>query len=90
MKLSRLKVELIVTILVIAICLSGWWFIFTKDQRKVATEYKQLVRIANRQAIEIVIIEQAEKLTNYRQQMIKNQRQAKQKSEQELTKLPKG
>ncbi len=48
---------------------SIWWSESTRDRRKADAEYETLVRIAERQAVEIAIIEQASKLSNYKQQI---------------------
>jgi len=47
----------------------GWWFVSTRDARKAEAEYEMLMKFAQRQAIEIAIIEQRSKLLNYQQQM---------------------
>ena len=70
--MKKWKYELVGVGLVL--CLAGgiWWFHSTKAERKANAEYKQLLRFAQRQAIEIAVIEQASKLENYKQQMAAN------------------
>lgn len=54
--------ELIVVVVVLLIGGAGWWFNSTKDERQADAQYEQLVKFANRQAVEIAVIEQAAKL----------------------------
>ena len=60
MKNVKDKIIIVLILAVIAICVS--WFISTKGLRAEQREYKELVRIANRQAVEIAIIEQTYKM----------------------------
>ncbi len=69
MKLSKVKIELVVIVLLIIVGLGAWWFVATKDARFSKSQYKQMVRVANRQAVEIAIIEQGAKLRGYKQQI---------------------
>jgi len=65
---SLKKIIIVICVLVVAAG-SIWWLVFTKDVRIKKAEYKLLVRFAQRQAVEIAIIEQRSKLLNYQQQM---------------------
>lgn len=58
-------------IVVVVLCVAGgiWWHQSTKEQRRADAQYEQLIKFANRQAVEIAIIEQASKLEDYKQQM---------------------
>ena len=58
-----------IVIVVCILCLAAYWFISTNDRRVKDAEYETLVRVAERQAVEIAIIEQASKLANYKQQI---------------------
>ena len=59
--------KVIIFIAMLAIVIGGAkWFKDTKPKRKAEAQYKELVRIANRQEVEIAIIEQAVKLKQYR------------------------
>ncbi len=62
------KIVWIIVILLIASAI-GYHRYSTRDERKVEAEYELLIRFANRQAVEIAIIEQRSKLLNYQQQM---------------------
>ena len=72
----------VVSFVVIVLLLIGggivWRIESTKDIRKQKTDYKNLVKFAQRQAVEIAIIEQASKLANYKQQISQNQNPAPQ------------
>lgn len=57
MKLNKWKIGIVVLV-----ALGVWWFIETAPKRKVAAEFKNLVRVANRQEVEIAIIKQAVEL----------------------------
>lgn len=60
--MKKWKLELI--IVVVLLCMGGciWWSVSTKDARKAKAQYEQLLNYANRQAVEIAVIEQAAKL----------------------------
>ena len=59
--------KVIIFIAMLAIVIGGAkWLKDTKPKRKAEAQYKELVRIANRQEVEIAIIEQAVKLKQYR------------------------
>lgn len=66
--------ELIVIAVVICVGLGIWWFVATKDQRAAEAQFKQLVKIANRQAVEIAVIRQAAELEQLKRTLAKNQR----------------
>jgi hypothetical protein len=70
--MKKWKVEIGVVVLLIIAGLGTWWFIATKDSRLANAQYSKLFKYAQRQAIEIAIIEQANKLENYKQQIEKN------------------
>jgi hypothetical protein len=57
--MSKFKIELAVVALLVVIGLSCWWVVKTSPERKVKAQYKNLVRFANRQEVEIAIIKQA-------------------------------
>ena len=69
MKIRKWTYELIVVVVVLLIGGAGWWFNSTKDERAASAQYEQLLKFANRQAVEIAIIEQRSKLLNYQQQI---------------------
>ncbi len=73
MKLGKWTCEVIIVVVLLCVGLGVWWFVSTKDQRAAKAQYEQLVRYANRQAVQIAIIEQASKLENYKQQLAKRQ-----------------
>ena len=59
--------KVVIFIAMLAIVAGGAkWFKDTAPSRKVKAQYKELVRIANRQEVEIAIIEQAVKLKQYK------------------------
>lgn len=66
--LNMKKIGLIIVILLVVICV-GYNRYSTIDSRKADAEYETLLKIANRQAVEIAIIEQQSKLLGYKQQM---------------------
>ncbi len=69
MKLSKWKWEVIVISLVVAIGLACWWADSTKAQRAEDKEIEVIIKYAQRQALEIAIIEQSSKLANYKRQL---------------------
>ncbi len=69
MKLSKFKIEIVIVVVLLCVVSGVWWFIATKNERATATEIKMMVDYAQRQALEIAIIEQASKLTDYRKQL---------------------
>ena len=73
MKIRKWTYELIAVVVVLLIGGAGWWFNSTKDERQASAQYEQLLKFANRQAVEIAIIEQASKLEDYKQQMAASQ-----------------
>ncbi len=78
------KVVIVVGVLVI-VGFGLWWFNSTKDIRAAEAEYEQLVRFADRQAVEIAIIEQSSKLKNYKLQIAENQRALEEKLSRTVT-----
>ncbi len=59
--------KVVIFIAMLAIVVGGAkWFKDTKPKRKAEAQYRELVRIANRQEVEIAIIEQAVKLKQYK------------------------
>ncbi len=72
-----LNVKKIVIIVVMLLVVSGlvYWFVATKETRAANAEYEVLVKHAQRQAVEIAIIEQSSKLQDYRQQLAKMQQE---------------
>ncbi len=53
---------------------SGFWWNSKKDERAAEAELETLIKFAQRQALEIVIIEQASKLTDYKWQIASQQK----------------
>ncbi len=59
-------------LILMAVVLGGiWWCMETAPQRKTKAEIKVLVDFAQRQALEIAIIEQSVKLAEYKRQIAK-------------------
>ena len=56
-------------VLVLIIAGSAYWWDSTKDERMAKAELETMIKYVQRQALEIAIIEQASKLTDYRQQL---------------------
>jgi len=54
--------EIIVVFVLVVVGLGIWWFVSTKNTRALEAQYEQLIKIANRQAVEIAIIQQAAEL----------------------------
>lgn len=61
---------------------TAFWWNSTKDERAEKAEIETMIKFAQRQALEIAIIEQASKLRDYKQQMAKAE-QAKQQTQQQ-------
>jgi predicted negative regulator of RcsB-dependent stress response len=66
--------ELIIVVALACIGLGTWWFIDTKDARLANAKYEQLVKYAQRQSVEIAIIEQAAKIEKYKLQLTEKQK----------------
>ena len=64
-----MKKLVIIVVLVVAFCGGVAWYMETAPQRKAKAEIKVLVDFAQRQALEIAIIEQSAKLAGYKRQM---------------------
>lgn len=77
MEISKRTLVLIAAVL---LCVGGsvWYYVSTNDVRKADAQFEQLVKLANRQAVEIAVIEQTSKLQNYRQQIAQAQKKQKQ------------
>ncbi len=69
MKLSKWSYELIIVAVLVMVGLGTWWYVDTAPQRKADAEVEIMIKYAQRQALEIAIIEQASKLTDYRKQL---------------------
>ncbi len=67
--MKKWKLELIIVAILLAVGLGVWWFVATKDERSQEAEIEIMIKYAQRQALEIAIIEQASKLTDYRKQL---------------------
>ena len=80
------KIGFVIVILLI-VGVVGYNRYSTKDVRKAKVEYKMMVRFADKQAVEIAIIEQSSKLENYKQQLVQNQRVAREKISQAMKPL---
>lgn len=66
--------KVVVVIILIAVIAGGvWWYVDGAPQRKAEAEIKTMIKFAQRQALEIAIIEQSSKLADYRQQLAKMQ-----------------
>ncbi len=69
----NLKKLVIVVLVIVVFCGGVVWYMETAPQRKTKAEIKVLVDFAQRQALEIAIIEQSAKLANYKRQMVASQ-----------------
>ena len=69
-----LKKIVIIAAILLVVGGSVYWFVSTKNVRTRKSEYKALIRYAQRQLVEIAIIEQTSKLENYKQQIAENQK----------------
>ena len=67
--MKKWKIELIVVLVLAISGLIVWNHINTKPDREAESQRTLLVKFAEKQALEIRIIEQASKLTQYKQQM---------------------
>ncbi len=73
MNLNTKKV--VVSLVLLGVVLGGvWCYVDSAPQRKSDAEIEAMIDFAQRQALEITIIEQAVKLQNYKQQIAKNQK----------------
>ena len=64
--------KVVAVIVLIAVIVGGvWWYADGAPQRKADAEIEALIKYAQRQALEIAIIEQASKLADYKQQLAK-------------------
>ncbi len=72
-----ITVNLKKTIIIVAVILVAvgcvWRFVATEDERKARAQYKQLEKFANRQAVEIAVIEQAARLQQLKRAIKKAQ-----------------
>ena len=66
------KKVVIAVLLIVVFCGGIAWFMETAPKRKVKAEIKVLVDFAQRQALEIAIIEQSVKLAQYKRQIAKS------------------
>ena len=74
MRKSKWTYEVIIGAVLLVIGLGAWRFIATKDDRAAKTEIQTMIKYAQRQALEIAIIEQASKLSDYRKQLAEIQK----------------
>ncbi len=74
MKLGKWSYEAIIVLVLIVIGLGIWWYVDNAPQRKADSKIEVMIKFAQKQALEIAIIEQASKLENYKQQIAKNRR----------------
>ena len=67
----NLNMKKIVIGIVVLLIIGGaaYWWNATKDERAAEAELETMIKHAQRQALEIAIIEQASKLTDYRKQL---------------------
>jgi cbb3-type cytochrome oxidase subunit 3 len=82
--MSKWKIEAIIVAVLICVGVGVWWYAATNDVRKANAEYENLVRFAEKQAVEIAIIEQASTLQGYRQRIAQNQQQLQQRAQQAI------
>lgn len=73
---ANLKKTIIVVAVVLITIGCIWGFMATKDVRRAKSEYKQLEKFANRQAVEIAIIEQSVRLQQLKMAIKKAQMKA--------------
>ncbi len=66
-----MKKVVIVVSLILVVCGGVWWYMSAAPQRKAKAEIKVLVDFAQRQALEIAIIEQSVKLAEYKRRIAK-------------------
>ena len=69
--MKKWKLELIIVVVLLVAGLGVWWFVATKDDRAADAEVELMIKYAQKQALEIAIIEQASKLADYRRQLAK-------------------
>ncbi len=72
MKKWKLELTIVVVLLCVGSCV--WWFVSTKDTRRAEAQYEQLLNFANRQAVEIAVIEQAAKLELIKRTLSENKK----------------
>ncbi len=72
-----ITVKIVIGIVVLSLLAgSVFWWNSTKDERVAKAELETLIKFAQRQALEIAIIEQAAKLGDYKRQMKAQQTKA--------------
>ena len=69
---SMRKIVIVFVLLAIA-CGGLWWYLDSAPKRKAKVEIEAMIKFAQRQALEIAIIEQSVKLSGYKQQIAKAQ-----------------
>ena len=71
----NVNMKKIVTWIVVVLIIvgSGFWWNSNKDERAAKAELKTMIDFAQRQALEIAIIEQASKLGDYKRQIAAQQ-----------------
>lgn len=67
--MKKWKIEALMVLAAVLIGCGLWSFAATESQRKANAEYRRLVKFSKRQAVEIIVIEQAAKLSAYKKQM---------------------
>ncbi len=80
--MKKWKYEVIIVAVLLVVGLGVWWFVATKDERATKADTELMIKFAQRQALEIAIIEQTSKLTDYKRQIAQIQQQKKQVLEQ--------
>ena len=74
--MKKFKIEILVAV-IIALGGGGFWGVAaTGPERKAKAETQRLIDFAQRQALEIAIIEQSVKLTKYKKQIAESQNPA--------------
>ncbi len=74
MKLGKWGYELIIVAVLVVVGLGIWWFVATKDERLADVQLEQLVKFANRQAVEIAIIKQTGELEHLKKAYIESRK----------------
>ncbi|MGR3292493.1 MAG: hypothetical protein ACUZ9M_00590 [Candidatus Scalindua sp.] len=82
----NLSTKKIVMVLILILIAGGsfWWFVSTKDIRKEISNYKALIRFANRQEVEIAVIKQSSILQQLKAQIRKANLEAQAKVQKQL------
>ena len=66
--------EIIIIVALVCVGLGIWRYTSTKAERQANFQYEQLLKFANRQAVEIAVIEQAAKLELLKRKLVEGQK----------------